>query len=143
MRAFIVLALLPVSLPHTSFACSDCDAAAAALAGKPAETPAPPEGAGIAPVVSSGPTGPDTAPKAKSAPVGRPLKGVIAKIIAPQSALLVTHEEIPGFMKAMTMLLKVDAPTLAAAEKGQAITGILIKKPDGWWLENVSPVTAP
>jgi hypothetical protein len=42
-------------------------------------------------------------------------------------------------MRAMTMLLKVDAPTLAAAQKDQAITGLLVRKPDGWWLEEVKP----
>ena len=54
-----------------------------------------------------------------------------------KSALLVQHEEIPGVMKAMTMLLKTDAATLAAAKKDQAITAILVKKADGWWLQDV------
>lgn len=72
-------------------------------------------------------------------PVGHPLKGVIAKIDAERSALLVKHEEIPDVMKAMTMLLKVDAQTLSAAQKDQAITGRLVKKDDGWWLTDVAP----
>jgi hypothetical protein len=37
----------------------------------------------------------------------------------------------------MTMLLKVDAQTLAAAKKDQALTGTLVQKPDGWWLQDV------
>jgi hypothetical protein len=56
-----------------------------------------------------------------------------------RSALIVKHEEIPGVMRAMTMRLKVDAATLAAAQKDQAITGLLVRKPDGWWLEEVKP----
>jgi hypothetical protein len=63
------------------------------------------------------------------APARHPLKGVVLDIRADRSALIVKHEEI----------LKVDAPTLAAAQKDQAITGLLVRKPDGWWLEEVKP----
>lgn len=73
----------------------------------------------------------------KDEPAGHPLRGVIVAVLAEKSALLVKHEEIPGVMAAMTMLLKVDAPTLAAARKDQAITATLVKKPDGWWLHDV------
>ena len=74
-------------------------------------------------------------------PVGHPLRGVIVDVLAAKQALLVKHEEIPGVMRAMTMMLKVDAPTLAAAKKGESITATLVRKDDGWWLENVKPVT--
>ena len=83
-----------------------------------------------------------SAPAAPDTPRGHPLKGVIVAVLADKSALLVKHEEIPGVMKAMTMLLKVDAATLAAAKKDQAITATLVKKADGWWLEAVRPVSA-
>ena len=63
-------------------------------------------------------------------------------ILPEKSALLVKHEDIPGVMRAMTMLLKVDAATLAAAKKDQAIAATLVRKDDGWWLENVRPVVA-
>ena len=43
----------------------------------------------------------------------------------------------------MTMLLKVDAPTLAAAKKGQSITATLLKTDDGWLLKNITPVATP
>jgi hypothetical protein len=70
---------------------------------------------------------------------GHPLKGVVVDVLADKSALLVKHEEVPGVMKAMTMLLKVDAETLKspAATKGAAITGLLVRKADGWWLEDI------
>jgi hypothetical protein len=68
-----------------------------------------------------------------------PLKGVIVDILAERLALLVKHEEIPGYMKAMTMLLKVDVATLQAAVKGQTITGTLVERADGFWLEAVKP----
>lgn len=74
---------------------------------------------------------------------GHALRGVIVEVLAEQKALLVRHEEIPGFMRAMTMLLKVDEPTLAKARKGQAITARLVSKGDEWWLFEVKPaVTA-
>lgn len=72
-------------------------------------------------------------------PARHPLKGVVLDIRADRGALVVKHEEVPGVMRAMTMLLKVDAPTLAAAKKDQAIIGLLVRKPDGWWLEEVKP----
>ena len=74
-------------------------------------------------------------------PAGHPLRGVILEVMPAKQALLVDHEEIPGVMRAMTMLLKVDAPTLAAAKKGQAITATLVRLEDGWWLRDV--VAAP
>lgn len=75
-------------------------------------------------------------------PKRHPLKGVVVSVLAEKSALLVKHEEVPGVMKAMTMLLKVDAATLKspAAQKGAAITGLLVRKDDGWWLEEVAAV---
>jgi hypothetical protein len=72
-----------------------------------------------------------------------PLRGEIVQIFADRSALLVRHDEIPGVMRAMTMLLQVDAATLASAPApGTAITGELVKRADGWWLENVRPAAA-
>jgi Cu/Ag efflux protein CusF len=80
------------------------------------------------------------ASETKDAPKRHSLKGVVVDVLADKSALLVKHEEIPGVMKAMTMLLKVDADALksSAATKGAAITGLLVRKADGWWLEEVS-----
>ena len=76
----------------------------------------------------------------KDAPARHPLKGVVVDVLADKSALLVKHEEIPGVMKAMTMLIKVDEAALKAVKKGDAITGRLTGKPDGWWLEAVAVV---
>lgn len=76
-------------------------------------------------------------PPVKAEPAGHPLRGVIVKVMNDREALLVKHEEIPGVMRAMTMVLKVDAATLAAAKTGTAITGTLLKLEDGWWLRDV------
>jgi hypothetical protein len=152
MRTFLVLALLAAVSTPASAACSCCDAPPASTPAKSAPA-APSPAASIdvggccaTPAVQPAPatptesvvTGSTAATPAPAAPVGHPLKGVIVEVIEGRSSLLVKHEEIPGFMKAMTMLLKVDAPTLAAAKKGQAITATLLKKSDGWWIEGVS-----
>ena len=89
--------------------------------------------------LASSPAPANPLPPPPAQPAGHPLRGVVVDILPEQQALLVKHEEIPGVMKAMTMLLKVDAATLAAAKKDQPITGTLIKKTDGWWLEDVKP----
>ena len=73
------------------------------------------------------------------AEVRHPLKGVITEIYADRGELMVKHEEIPGFMMAMTMMFKVDAVTLKAAKKDQAITGTLVQRGKEFWLENVKP----
>jgi Cu/Ag efflux protein CusF len=79
--------------------------------------------------------------EAKAAPARHPLKGVIVDVVADKTSLLVKHEEIPGVMRAMTMLLKVTESELKSVQKGQAVTGLLVRKPDGWWLEEVKAAT--
>jgi len=73
----------------------------------------------------------------EQAPARHPLRGVVVDVLADKSALLVKHEAISGVMKAMTMLLKVDSATLSTVQKGSRITGLLVKRADGWWLEAV------
>jgi Cu/Ag efflux protein CusF len=69
-----------------------------------------------------------------------PLRGVITAVHADRSALMVKHEEIPGVMRAMTMLFKVDDAALKSAKKGQAITAQMSRQGDDWWLHDVKPV---
>jgi len=71
-----------------------------------------------------------------------PLKGVITSVLPDRSALMVKHEEIPGFMRAMTMMFKVDAATLKSAKKGDAVTGMMSRRGDDWVLEDVRPAKA-
>jgi Cu/Ag efflux protein CusF len=71
-----------------------------------------------------------------------PLKGVITSVLPERSALMVKHEEIPGYMRAMTMMFKVDAATVKAARKGQAITAQMSRQGDDWVLEDVRPAKA-
>jgi Cu/Ag efflux protein CusF len=104
-----------------------------------AEPDCPCECAGAKPVTSTklvASTKPVAAANEK-APARHPLRGVVVEVLADKSALLVKHEAIPGVMKAMTMLLKVDTAALNAVKKDSRITGLLVKRADGWWLESV------
>ncbi|MGH7957308.1 MAG: copper-binding protein [Opitutaceae bacterium] len=72
-----------------------------------------------------------------------PLRGVVTAVYADRSSLMVKHEEIPGVMRAMTMLFKVDEATLKAAQKGQRITAMMSRQGDDWWLHEVKTEAAP
>jgi Cu/Ag efflux protein CusF len=73
-----------------------------------------------------------------------PLRGVITAVQADRSAIMVKHEAIPGVMRAMTMLFRVDAATLKSAKQGQTITALMSRQADEWWLHDVKVVeTAP
>lgn len=79
--------------------------------------------------------------KKSAAPARRhPLRGVIVAVDADRSVLTVKHEAIPGVMRAMTMLFRVDAATIKTAKPGQAITAMMSRESDEWWLHEVKPV---
>lgn len=69
--------------------------------------------------------------------MGHPLKGVIVEVLAAKNAVLVKHEEIPGVMKAMTMLFQVDEATLASVKKGDAITARMTNEDGTFRLHDV------
>ncbi len=83
---------------------------------------------------------PTAAAKADDGITRHELQGVVTRVIAGQSALMVKHEAIPGVMGAMTMMFKVDAATLRAVEKGQSITGQMSRQGDHFVLEDVKVV---
>jgi Cu/Ag efflux protein CusF len=58
------------------------------------------------------------------------------------SAIRVKHEEIPGVMRAMTMLFKVDAATLKAVKTGDSITALMNREEGEWRLHEVKVVPA-
>jgi len=80
--------------------------------------------------------------KATDAIKRHPLKGVITGVLADKSALMVKHEEIPGVMRAMTMMFKVDAATLQSVQQGQTITGQMSRQGSDWVLEEVKIIAA-
>lgn len=71
------------------------------------------------------------------APATHPLQGVVTGIMADKSALLVKHEEIPGVMRAMTMMFKVEPAVLQQVQRGDAIKALMSRRDDGWWLHEV------
>jgi Cu/Ag efflux protein CusF len=76
---------------------------------------------------------------APAAPKRHPLRGVITSVVADKSAFMVKHEEIPGVMRAMTMMFKVDATALKTFKVGDAVTGLMSRQATGWVLEEVKP----
>ena len=70
------------------------------------------------------------------------LKGVVTNVLTDQSALMVKHEDIPGVMRAMTMMFKVDAETLKTVKKGDAVTGMMARENGEWRLYDVKVVPA-
>jgi Cu/Ag efflux protein CusF len=69
-----------------------------------------------------------------------PLKGVVTAVYAERSALMVKHEEVPGVMRAMTMLFKVEEATLKGVKAGDHITALLSREEGEWRLHNVKTV---
>jgi Cu/Ag efflux protein CusF len=78
-------------------------------------------------------------------PTTHPLKGVVMGILPEKTALLVKHEEVPGVMRAMTMMFKVEPAVLEKVKRGDAITARMSRRDDGWWLTEVEvvPATTP
>ena len=72
-----------------------------------------------------------------------PLVGVVREVVADRQSLLVKHEEIPGVMKAMTMLLRVEPEVLSRVKKGDAIKAQLGRDAEGTWFLRDVAVTAP
>ncbi len=71
------------------------------------------------------------APVARPGEVRHPLTGVILKVEAERGVLIVQHEEIKGYMPAMTMELAVGPEELAVARAGRRIRADLVEGADG------------
>lgn len=79
----------------------------------------------------------------KSAPKTYPLTGVVVEVMTEKQALLVKHDEIPGVMRAMTMLFRVEADVLAQVKKGDAIKAQLGRNEENKWILRDVQVVAP
>ncbi len=62
------------------------------------------------------------------------LTGVVTNVMSERSALMVKHDEIPGFMRAMTMMFLVEPEVLAQVKKGDAITAHMGRNADNKWI---------
>jgi protein SCO1/2 len=68
-----------------------------------------------------------------------PLTGEIVKVLPERDTLLVSHDQIPGYMMAMTMEFKVAKADLANAKEGQRIRAELVVRGDTLSLEKIWP----
>ena len=67
------------------------------------------------------------------------LKGTVVAVDKPGKLLTVDHEDIPGFMTAMTMAYPVkDDRTLETLASGQRITAKVVGNAGGYWLEQIA-----
>ncbi len=71
------------------------------------------------------------------APKAHPVKGVVVSLLPEKTALLVKHEEVPGVMRAMTMMFKVEPAVLERVKPGDALAARMSRRADGWWLHAV------
>ncbi len=72
------------------------------------------------------------------AETGHPLRGEVTRVLEDRKLVMVRHEEIPGFMKAMTMAFTVpeaDWPTLTP---GTFLTATLYGSRGKWRLEDIT-----
>lgn len=84
-----------------------------------------------------------TAADSASAPQTHPLKGVVVEVLADKSALVVKHENIPGVMRAMTMMFRVEAEVLSRVKKGDAITAQMGRDAEKKWILRDVKIVAP
>ena len=80
---------------------------------------------------------PAPAPVAEAAPASHPVRGVVMGLLPDKTALLVKHEAVPGVMRAMTMLFKVEPDVLTRVKEGDAIEARMSRREDGWWLTEI------
>ena len=79
-------------------------------------------------------------PAAKTVEVRYPLTGEITGVDISRKVLIIQHDEIKGYMPAMTMEFLVSPADLAAAKPGQRIRAEMIPSPDGdFRLEKIWP----
>lgn len=83
-----------------------------------------------------------------------PIAGKVVEVDAPSRTVTLAHEDIPGFMPAMTMpfvVLERDAALLRAMAPGDSLTAMLAVADSRYWLEAIvvvkpavpMPVTSP
>src|SRR5437879_6584605 len=71
------------------------------------------------------------------APVSQryPVKGKVVEVALPEKQLTVEHEDIPGYMPAMTMPFPVkDEALLKVAAVGDEVTATLVIQGSTYWL---------
>jgi protein SCO1/2 len=86
--------------------------------------------------------------KREAAPAGAqryPLKGKVVEVDTTRRTITIAHEDIPGFMPAMTMpfvVLEKDAALLGGVGPNDEITATLVVPDSRYWLEDLVVVKA-
>jgi protein SCO1/2 len=72
------------------------------------------------------------------------VKGVVKEVMPDRKKAKIAHEDIPGYMEAMTMLLDVkDTNELNGLQPGDNITFRMVVLEDDGWIENVKKLDGP
>jgi protein SCO1 len=77
---------------------------------------------------------------APAGPPRYPLAGKVIEVDAPNRKITIAHEDIPGFMPAMTMpfvLLEKDAALLEGVGPGDEVSATLVAPDSRYWLEDL------
>jgi protein SCO1/2 len=72
------------------------------------------------------------------------VKGVVREVLPEQKKARITHEEIPGYMEAMTMMLDVKNPQeLVGLQAGDNIVFRMVVTDDDGWIEQIRKSDGP
>ncbi len=72
------------------------------------------------------------------------VKGVIREVFPEKKKVRITHEDIPGYMEAMTMMLDVrDARDLASFQPGDSVSFRMLVTEDDGWIDQLKKIDGP
>lgn len=72
------------------------------------------------------------------------VKGVIKELLPEKKKVKITHEEIPNYMEAMTMMLDVrDAKELAGLQVGDSVSFRMLVTDDDGWIDQLKKLEGP
>ena len=72
------------------------------------------------------------------------VKGVVREILPERKKIKITHEDIPGYMEAMTMLLDVkDAKELTGLQAGDSLSFRMLVTDDDGWIDQLKKLDEP
>ena len=85
-----------------------------------------------------------TQPAATTNPHVYQVKGVIREVLPAKKKVKIAHEDIPGYMEAMTMMLDVrDARELAGLQPGDNVTFRMLVTDDDGWIDQLKKLDGP
>ncbi len=86
----------------------------------------------------------DPSVSVKTNPIIYQVKGVVTELSPEANAVRIKHEEIPGFMAAMTMSFEVrDTNELAGLEAGDHVTFRMLVTDDDGWIDQIRRLPRP